>query len=419
MIPKVDSLIKHSGIMLIAMAITNIALLFFHIYMSRTLGPAGFGILASFLSICFIIELPISTIQTVVTKYVSNFKIHNQYGLIRLLFFRSLRKLLPYGGLGLIVFFLSSGYVSAFLKIPSRTPVIILGIVLFLLLIIPVPRGTLQGLQKFGYLGASLSIDATLRLLFGFSLVTLGMGINGALGGIALAIGVALLAAFVPLGSLFKQQRSTERKVNSSEIYAFFWPVSLALLFFAIMTNLDVIVVKHFFNPQTAGHYAVLSIVGRGFLSVALAVSMAMFPRVSELHELNQDSSLTLKQSLFICVFLFALGILICLLFPQFIILTLFGRKYLIISSLLGLFGIAITPLALTNILINYYLARHSTNFLYLLFAGVVLYLTLLTLFHSSLRQVILVLGTSGSSIFLLNLGLFLFQIKRSKMDEC
>lgn len=410
MIPKVDGLIKDSGIMLIAMAIANISLLFFHIYMSRTLGPAGFGILASFLSICFIIELPISAIQTVVAKYVSNFKIHNQYGMIRLLFFRSLQKLLPYSSLGFIVFFLSSGYVSSFLKIPSRTPVIFLGIVFFLLLIIPVVRGTLQGLQKFGYLGTNLSIDATLRLLFGFCLVNLGMGVNGALGGIALAVGVAFLAAFMPLRFLFKQRRSTESEINSSEIYAFFWPVSLALLSFAILTNVDVIVVKHFFSPLEAGYYAVLSIVGRGFLTLALAVSMVMFPKVSELETQKKDSSSILKKSLLICVLLCSVGILTCFFFPRFIILTVFGSEYLNISSLLRVFGIAISPLVLVHLLINYNLARHRTKFLYVLVFGVVFYVILLSLFHSSLKQVVLILGSVGTLTLILNIGLVVCQ---------
>ena len=410
MIPKVDSLIKDSGTMLIAMAIANISLLFFHIYMSRTLGPAGFGILASFLSICFIIELPISTIQTVVAKYVSSFKVHNQYGMIRLLFFRSLQKLLPYSGLGLIVFFLSSGYVSSFLKIPSRTPVIFLGIVFFLLLIIPVVRGTLQGLQKFGYLGTNLSIDATLRLLFGFYLVNLGMGVNGALGGIALAIGVAFLAAFMPLRFLFKQRRSTESEINSSEIYAFFWPVSLALLFFAILTNVDILVVKHFFSPLEAGYYSVLSIVGRGFLTSALAVSMVMFPKVSELETQKKDSSSILKNSLLICVLLCSVGILTCFFFPRFIIVTVFGSKYLNISSLLRVFGIAISPLVLVHLLINYNLARHRTNFLYVLVFGVVFYVILLSLFHSSLKQVVRILGSVGTITLILNICLLVCQ---------
>jgi len=413
MIPKVDSLIKHSGTMLIAMAIANISLLFFHIYMSRTLGPAGFGILASFLSICFIIELPISAIQTVVAKYVSNFKIHNQYGMIRLLFFRSLQKLLHYSVLGLIVFFLSSGYVSAFLKIPSRTPVIFLGIVLFLLLIIPVPRGTLQGLQKFGYLGTNLSIDATLRLLFGFYLVNLGMGVNGALGGIALAVGVAFLAAFMPLRFLFKERRSTESEINSSEIYAFFWPVSLALLSFAILTNVDVIVVKHFFSPLEAGYYAVLSIVGRGFLTFALAVSMVMFPKVSELETQKKDSSSIFKKSLLICVFLCGVGTLICFFFPRLIIVTVFGSEYLNISSLLRVFGIAISPLVLVHLLINYNLARYRTKFLYVLVFGVVFYVILLSLFHSSLKQVVLILGSVGTLTLILNIGLVVCQDKK------
>ena len=99
------------------------------------------------------------------------------------------------------------------------------------------------------------------------------------------------------------------------------------------------------------------------------------------------------------------MGILICFILPDFIILTIFGREYLPISPLLRIFPIAITPLVLSNTLIHYNLARHSTGFLYSLVLGAGLYVVMLSLFHNSLGQIILVLGGVGYLVFIMNLG--------------
>lgn len=402
---KGDNLIKDSSIMLVSMVVCNICFLLFHVYMSRSLGPGSYGIVVSFLSISFIVSLPATTIQTVVAKYASNFKVGNQLGKINFLFLSSLKKVGLYGLVGLGIFSLASGYVRLFLHVPSKLPVLVLGVALFLSLIVPVARGILQGLQKFGYLGMNLSTEAIFRLVFGFLLVYVGMRVLGATGGIALGFVMAFLVAFLPLKSFLRKGSESEVKINFREIYGYFWPVSLALLCFAILANVDVIFVKHFFSPLEAGYYSVLAVIGRALLSVAIALSMAMFPKVSELHIREKDPSSTLRKSLFICFLACGAGILICFTLPDFIILTIFGQEYLSISPLLRIFPIAITPLALSNTLIHYNLARHSTGFLYSLVFGTGLYVVMLALFHSSLRQIVLVLGGVGYLVLVMNLA--------------
>ncbi len=413
---KSNSFIKDSSIILVATVVTNICFLFFHIYMSRILGPSNFGILASCLSICFILSLPINTIQTVVAKYVSNFKIDNQSEKISFLFFHFMKKLLPFSILGLCIFLLGSNYISFFLQIPSRIPIIILGITVFFYIILPIGRGTLQGLQRFRLLGATLSLEGIFRLFLGLLLVFLGLGVNGAVGAICLGVIIAFVVALISLRNFFKQKKTNKITINLSEIYAYFLYVGIALLCFAIFTNVDILFVKHFFDPLEAGYYSILSIEGRAFLSIGLAISMTIFPKVSELYKQHQDSFLVLRQSLLLSLLICSVGILICIFFPRIIILIIFGEKYLSVVPLLRVFGIAITPFVLTYILINYNLAKHCVSFLYFLIPGVILYIIMLSLFHEFLWQVVLILGSAGILIFGLNMSFTLFQIKKEKV---
>jgi len=415
---KSDSLVKHAGIMLIATGLANVGEILFHIFIGRTFDPANFGIVVSLLSIGFIVSLPVTTIQTVIAKYVSQFKVNHEEMKIVSLFVHSLRKVVIYGLLGLAIFILASGYLGLFLRIPTRTPVIITGIALFLVLILPVAQGTLQGLQRFGCLATSIGLGGIIRFVSAFFLVYAGMGINGAMGGVVLGVFAAFLPAFLPLKPLFRKQLSTHTGLDSVDVYNYLWPVFLALLCFAILTNVDLILVKHFFEPLQAGYYSILSLVGRGFVSIAMAVSLAMFPQVSELHEQNKNPYLTLKKSLLICSLLFGLAILIFIIFPQFFIRAVFGKKYLAVSPLLRIFSIAVIPLALTNVLINYRLARRDVNFAYYLILGVIFYIAMLVLFHNSLLQVVVIVGITGSLVFALNIGFILLQNRRETRTD-
>lgn len=143
-----------------------------------------------------------------------------------------------------------------------------------------------------------------------------------------------------------------------------------------------------------------------------------MFPQVSELHEQNKNPYLTLKKSLLICSLLFGLAILIFIIFPQFFIRAVFGKKYLAVSPLLRIFSIAVIPLALTNVLINYRLARRDVNFAYYLILGVIFYIAMLVLFHNSLLQVVVIVGITGSLVFALNIGFILLQNRRETRTD-
>jgi O-antigen/teichoic acid export membrane protein len=398
---KSDGLLKHGTILLIATIVSGIANYFFHFYMIRALGPEDYGILFSLLAILVIVGVPAGSIQTVITKYISGFKAKNQYGKIASLFFRSLKKLFLYGSLGLLIFVLASGHISAFLKIPSRIPVIIVGFILLVSFVGPVSMGALQGLQRFTFLGLNTILGSLLRIVFGIFLVWLGFRVNGALAASFLAGLITFFIAFLPLHFLFKKEQ-IDSEIETGEIYKFFLPTTLALASFAFLTYIDVPLVKHFFSPLKAGYYSTAAIVGKAFLFPPMALAMAMFPKVSELHTQNESSRLLLKKTLILSTLLLLFGILICLFLPKFILIVLMKKEDLTplafstILPLLRVFGIVMSPFALINILIFYNLARHKTRFLYFLLSGTLLQVILLTIFHTSLPQVILILGFSG-----------------------
>ncbi len=136
----------------------------------------------------------------------------------------------------------------------------------------------------------------------------------------------------------------------------YFWPVVIVLLCFSILTNIDVIIVKHFFAPIQAGHYAAAAIFGKIVLFFPGAIAMVMFPKAAELHTLEQDPWPVLKKSLLAVAVLCGLVTMSYFFFPVLIVSLLFGSRYYQSIPLMGLFGIAMTIFSLINIIIAYYL---------------------------------------------------------------
>jgi len=399
-------LVKHGGILFVAGAVAGICNYFFHVYMVRSLGPEEYGILYTLSAILMFIAIPMSAMQMVMARYVSLFCSLSQYGKIRFLFFRVLKKLLFYAFPALALLMIFSPSFARFLRIDSVSQIVFTGLILFIVLLAPSALGTLQGLQRFVLLGGSFVLGAVLRVGFGIFLVRCRFGVNGALGAYLIASLIALLAVFFPL--LFSLKKyPVDVEIPTVQIYSYLGPVLTALVCFSIFAYVDVIFVKHHFSALSAGYYSTAALIGKAFLFIPMAFSQAMFPKVSRLHARGEDSYPLLKRTLGISFLALTIGIVVCLLFPKPIVVLLVKEKDLTpaamstIIPLIRMFGLAMSPFALLSVLIHYNLARHRLRFIRFLLAGILIHVVLLALFHSTLMQVVLALLTSGILIFL------------------
>lgn len=395
-----DNLAKQGIFILAASTIANASNFLFQLIIGRMLGPAEYSILTSLLSLFMIISVPIQTLQTVISKYAATFKAKEKYDKISYLLFRPLKKISFVSLLAFFIFALGSRFIANFLNIPTVMPVIILGLVIAIALLNPIGRGILQGLQFFNHLGINYILDAVFRLVFGIMLVWLGFKASGALTASFVGALIGFLLVFIPLRFLFGQK---EKPVdfNSSEIYKYFWPVLVTLLCFTILTNIDVVFVKHFYSPAQAGYYSAASLMGKIVLFFPGAISMVMFSKTSELHAKNTDAKHILNKSLLLvgsmCIAI-TIGYFVS---PSFLITIIFGKQFIQGANLLGLFGIAMFLFALINILLLYYLSVHRLKFIPILIASTILQIGILWFVPLKPVQVIYVLIANASILLL------------------
>jgi O-antigen/teichoic acid export membrane protein len=175
--------------------------------------------------------------------------------------------------------------------------------------------------------------------------------------------------------------------------------------------NLDVILVKHYFDAFQAGYYVAASLLGKVLFFASIAISMVMFSKLSELYALKKPTRHLLYKSMFLVFLCSAIITFVYFVFPKFIIDLFFGAEYYAVMGLIGLFGIIMTLFSLSYLIVFYFLGIHKTRFIYVLVFFNVLQIILLILYHSSLLQVLYIL--LGTITFLFLSLLFLLRISK------
>ena len=381
--------LKDNFVLFIGIFILNVLGYVFHFYVGRKLGPGDYGTFGSLLSIIYIIAMPLTAIQTSITKFVSTFKAENEDGKIAYLLTQSLRKMALFGVIIFIAFLALSPFLADFLRIDSLIPFFVLAFFLLFSLFIPIVRGVIQGLQQFKLLGISYITEGVFKLGTGVISVSLGFGVGGAIGGFVFSyfFAIILTAYFI-----MKYFRIKKEKFKGSDIYKYSFPVLIILVTLTGIYTLDLLLVKHFFDPVDAGFYAALSLLGKVIFFGTLSIGMVMFSKVAENYAANKEHRTLLYKSLLL-VTGFGGGITVFyFLFPRFTISLLFGSEFFAMSSLLGLFGTFMTIFSLVYILAFYNASIHKTNFVYILILFNIVEIILITLFHDTLLQVVLML---------------------------
>jgi O-antigen/teichoic acid export membrane protein len=410
-----DEFIRHTGLMFIGIGLFNLFNLLYHFFMVRYLPPIEYGHLNTLMALFMVISVPASTVQTTVTKFVSSFQVQNRYDRVKRVLWHLLLLMSMVAFTIFLLIVLGSSRLSSFFQISSQGSIVLMGMVLFFAMVIPVPWGGLQGLQKFGSLTFNLIVNGALKFALGILFVLIGFGVSGAMGAILLSyivttfLSLIILKMNLPKGESIAQEEGNPEGSDPSyvsEVYKYFFPVGMTLLCFMVLTNIDLFLIKHFFTPIEAGYYSIAQMVGKIILFVPVPVVMVMFPKLSALEGQARKALLTLRQSLIFAVFLCGTTVLVGLLFPSLIIKILSGKVYFECILLVRFFCINMSFFSLLLILLYYHLSTHRRGFLYPLFFFTIVQTGLIMLFHKTLTQVLSVMGIVAICLFGINLYL-------------
>ncbi len=401
-------IVKNGTILFVCTMVGNVSNYCFQFLMGRTLSIEDFGAMNALLSVMMSVTLPTGAIMFVIAKYVSTYRARGEAAKIGSIYRKALGRIALLAAFISLLFMLSAGWLGNYLRIDDVQAVLILAVGIFGAFVLTVNLGILQGIQRFYYLGAGLGLGGVLRLVLGVLFVLAGLGLKGAL--LATVLPTLLIfgltmAPVYPYAGLKGADGAHTRILNYSV------PVFLSSAVFAFLSNIDLVMVRHFFDPVEAGLYSSVVVLGKTMLYLPSAFALAMFPMVSEQDALNGDSFRILDRALLCTLALCLAGLAVFVIAPGPLITTLFGARFSGAAHLLKYYGLAMTFMALVSILMSFNLARHRTTFIYSMAAGGVMLVVFINVFHSSIKEVLGVM----MSVFFFIAAFNLLQVYRER----
>ena len=366
--------------------VTGISFLY-NMAVARFLGASAFGHVSAVYTALILISAVTLSFQILTTKLVAQRSTEEA----RISAYRFLhQKALMAGASVAVVLLLFARQISGYLNLPNSSLIIWLAIAVAFYIPLGARRGYLQGTCDFRRFATNVVLEGLCRLFVTLAAIYLGWGVSGVIAAIAAAVAAAYVFALPKLQAI----SSSEANIPHA-----FGEALQAIVFFigqVVINNCDIVLVKHFFPPVTAGLYAAVALIGRVIFASSWAVINSMFPISA-----GATSQERQKHNVLGTTLLLVLGIgsflSVCLRFaPAWVWTMLFGPQFELSGKygfpyLLAFYAVTACVYALCVVLIAYEMSHRIANIAWvqLLFGAAVI--AGICRYHASLQQVILV----------------------------
>lgn len=407
---KKDDLLKAGGLMLIATVFTGGLDYLFQVSMGRALGPEDYGVLGSLGALSyFFFFLFERTIRVTTAWFVSRRVGPSGKARIGRLYLTIFRWVAGTGMACFLMFVALSWSVADYLHIGDVRLVLIFGLASLFSGMFNVNLGLLQGLERFRSLAMNNIARSVLKIALGIGLVWLGFGLYGAVGAVLSSVIFALLVSFFSTADQVQGPKtsgakagSDKEKLKARDVLLFVAPTMATMACLAIPTNVDVIMVKHFFSSEQTGLFTAISIFGRLVLFIPVGITTVLFPMIVKRHVDRIDPRPLLSKGLLFTGALTGAVALLLYLVPGAFLSFFYGDKYLDAQDLLRYYGLMVFFFSLTQVLVFYHLARSNFGFLTAFCNFMVLEVVAISVIHASMDQMVMVLLVMNAVLFLI-----------------
>lgn len=391
-----DTMARPTAILSMAILVGGVANYLYQIIMGRALGIEDYSELTALLALFYILSVPVQTIGTVVARYTSSFHAEGKEGELAWLLRNSFWLSLIVGGILALGVFIASPWLVSFLSLGSYFPLIILMAGVLFTMVSPVATGAAQGLQRFNSLSVFNLLGPICKLLFGTGLVLLGYGVSGAFGGVIVG---GLIAVVYTFYAIRDHARAERRPFPTRKLFNYLFPVTVGLLCFTVMTNIDTFLARNLFSNQEASLFSAASLLGKIALWLPGAVATVMFSKVTEAHSLGRSTIELIRRSLLYVVLIGGAVTMAYFVMPETLLSVLYGAAYSPAAPALRIMGVAMLLMCVAQVFLNYGLAidRYSFIAIIAMFTGV--QIVLMLIFHDDLVQFSLAILASSIGV--------------------
>jgi O-antigen/teichoic acid export membrane protein/glycosyltransferase involved in cell wall biosynthesis len=385
-----DRFLRDSGWLAAAISLVNVASYLLSVALTRLLPEAEFGEQAALISLFVLISVPISSLQTLITREEGARRAEGSRGDY---FRRVRRQVAPWAWLTLIAGIAASPAIKAFMHLESSRPAILLVVFVVSALWLSMYRGLLQADRRFPWLAANIGLEATLRVVLSILFVVSGMGAAGVLAGYAASSVILIPVSWWMVGHV-RQATSAER--TGFRHLGELLPVVAALGMTTALFNIDVMLARHFLPAATAGEYAGLSLMGRVLFYLTSSLGGAIMVSVAAAAGRDEQSRVLIKAVAITGSAALSVAVVYLLAGRQLIGLA-FGNAYVDAAGALPLITIGMAALALTNTMVYFLLAMREVRFIAVLAVVVLLEVLMVQWHHSTPIDIATALATGAT----------------------
>jgi O-antigen/teichoic acid export membrane protein len=365
----------------------------YQILMGRYLGTSLYGELSAILSIFLIVSIPTQTVSTMLIRYVSKLKAEEKEPEMAWLVRITILYVTILAVVTAIAVFLAIPFLDSYLKLSSDTSLYILIAGLFISILYPIGIGTAQGLQRFGIVSISNVVGPLGKLLFSLIFVLMGYSVAGAFGGVVIGSVLALIISFYSIRDIFRGKR---QKFDTCELRRYLVPVTIAVLCFTILTNIDTFLARHYLSEFDSSIYSAASMISKVILFLPGAIGAVMFPRISEAHAKGNDTYPIMRKSIIWTLVISGLVAVVFLAIPDSVIGILYTSDYQGAGPSLSILGVAMVLFGLATLFMNFGLATDSNAFITILAFFTVLEIALIAIWNATPLEISIdLLGSS------------------------
>jgi O-antigen/teichoic acid export membrane protein len=373
----------------------------YHAIAGRVLGPTTYGEVAFLIAVYSVGTAPALILIVVLARYTATLIARGDVG-VRTLMTRTIRLVAIPGLIAVLVTTLIARPVADFEHLGSALPVLILGFSIALVWQVAIPRGILQGLQRFTSLSLNLGLEMVVRTTVAFGLLTAGYAVSGAMA--AVFIGLAFCFG-LGLFSLRDHFGKSGTRVPLRAMFGFSLTAAAGIIGIQVLYNQDVILAVHYLSGHAGGIYGGLNKIGTILFFLTLSVSQVLFPRVVEAVAKEQHPGRILAQSAGILTALGAGALLVFAVVPGLVVGILFGPGFRDATPYVLAVGVIGLSLSLDNLLVQFLMAVHDRAFVPILAAACIAEAVLIVLFHNGVGQIVAdVLGSLLGLLVLLSI---------------
>jgi O-antigen/teichoic acid export membrane protein len=357
-----SAMLKQSLLVFAAGMVLNICGFAAHAIASRELGVTAYGGLYALINAAFIVALPAAFIGPVVAQLAAEFRALHDDGHLRGLTQGVVDVFTKLGLLYMVVAAFAAIPFAGYLHVPIWS-VQFVGLLAAVALSLSALRAIAQGTQDFSGYALSNSIEGIGKVFGIGALIAAGLKLGGGIIGFFLGPLCALTYLGLRLKRRYADVEAHSIRYDWRRIVNAGAGAAAATISLTLMGSADVVLVKHYFDPHSAGLYAAASLGGKMLLYLVGFVPTVLLPQAADRHARGTQTREVLTGSLLLFTVVAVCGLFVFQYFGLDVLHALVGHAFDAAAPLLVTYGCAMVLLALTNALTYYGIATHRLAF--------------------------------------------------------